>query len=441
MDLEHLPQSPGVYLMRDTAAKIIYIGKAKNLKKRVASYFKKNPSSPKSAALVATVKKIDYIPTQSERECLLLEQKLIRRVKPLYNTTWRDDKSYPYIKLTLNEDFPRLIWTRKKKRDGAHYFGPYPQVTAIRKLVHTLWKKRIAPLRPCKFEFKKEEISCGEGLKEFNPSLYRKVQSCIYLHTGECAAPCVGKISRPNYLNMARKADLFLKGNLNPLKKTLEQEMREASKLLKFEKAQEIKEQLQALHFFREKVSLMEVNEERILEQTNKSQILTDLQKTLGLPRPPLRIEGFDISNIQTAEPVGSLVVFERGEPLKSDYRKFKIKTVQAPNDFASMSEVIGRHARHLRNGEQLPDLILIDGGRGQLNAAVSALGDLLKKIPVISLAKEHEEIYIPNRPEPLLLPLDSDCLHLLQRVRDEAHRFAITFHRTRRKKAFFSNV
>ncbi len=441
MDIEHLPQSPGVYLMRDATAKIIYIGKAKNLKKRVASYFQKIPSTPKISALVTTVKKIDYIPTQSERECLILEQKLIRQTQPIYNITWKDDKSYPYIKLTWNEDFPRLFWTRKKARDGAHYFGPYPHVHLVRKLVYTLWKKRIAPLRPCKFDFKKEQIAQGEGLKENNPSLYRKVQSCIYLHTEECAAPCVRKISRPGYLKLALKADWYLKGNLEPLKESLEEEMKEASKNLEYEKAQELKEQIQMLSFLKEKVSLKEVSENTILEQTQKSQVLTNLQKALQLPRPPIRIEAFDISNTQTVEPVASMIVFARGEPYKPDYRKFKIKTVQAPNDFASMGEVILRRTRHFEKGEKLPDLILIDGGKGQLQAALRALGDWAKKIPVIALAKEREEVYIPGKPEPLLLPLESPELHLLQRARDEAHRFAITFHRTRRNKAVFPNV
>lgn len=445
MDLNHLPHNPGVYLMRDAAARIIYIGKAKDLRKRVASYFRDQVIAPKISALVSVVRHIDYIPTASERESLLLEQKLIKRVMPMYNTVWRDDKSYPYVKITFNEDYPRVIVTRKKTRDGGHYFGPYPHVGTIKRFLRSLWKTHLVPLRPCRYEFKREQVEAEGGIQQSNPAQYRKVKSCIYLHTGECPAPCMKNVSRVDYLGIAKKADFYFKGNHKAIEEDLQAAMKKASDLMDYERAAQIRDQLQALFHIGEKVTLKEVSPESVTEQTQLSRGISELQEKLGLPQPPLRIECFDISNIQSTEPVASMVVFERGEPLKSDYRKFKIRTVQGQNDFAMMKETVKRrYSRIYKEDKRWPNLILIDGGKGQLSSAMEALRELqeelkdavFSRIPIASLAKENEEIHQPGKPRPVVLPKDSPGLHIVQHIRDEAHRFAITFHRLRRDKS-----
>ncbi|MBI2118139.1 MAG: excinuclease ABC subunit UvrC [Elusimicrobia bacterium] len=431
--------------MKDAKAKILYIGKAKNLQKRVSSYFQRNQLSPKIKLLVPLIIQIDYIPTNSEQESLLLEQKLIRQNQPFYNTLWRDDKSYPYLKLTLNEDYPCLFFTRSKKKDGSKYFGPYPQVNLIKKLIHSLWRKKMFPLRPCKFDFKEDEILKKGGLQNNNPNLYKKVQSCIYLHTGECPAPCVGRISKKNYGAIAEKTKLFFEGKLIFLKEKLEKNMKQLSQSLHFEEAGKLRDQIQAINYIFQKVTVKKIDQESILKEIKVTRSLRELQKCLRLKIPPIRIEAFDISNIQGQEPVASLVVFEKGKPLKSDYRKFKIKTVKGPNDFAMIREVVERrYKRVINEGKNLPDLILIDGGKGQLSSGLEAINNIrdkrLQKVPVISLAKKNEEIFLPNQPDPIQLPLDSTALHILQWIRDEAHRFAITFHRKRFKKFLLNN-
>lgn len=449
MELNHLPHSPGVYLMRDHQSKIIYIGKANDLRKRVSSYFQKIARDAKIDTLVSFVREIDFIPAASERDSLLLEQKLIRKFQPLYNTMWRDDKSYPYIKLT-SEDYPRLILTRQKKNDGGRYFGPYPNVSMVKKLLRMLWRKKMLPLRLCRFPFEEKEIAAEGGLEKTQPAMYRKVKSCIYLHTGQCPAPCVGRISKEDYGEIARNAELFFEGDYGKLKQVLEKEMKSASENLNYEKAALLRDQVTALDHLAERIMIRKVDEQSIAAQIEKSRAIRDLQEKLHLPSPPMRIEAFDISNIQSTEPVGSMVVFESAGPLKSDYRKFKIKTVQGQDDFAMMGEVVyRRYRRILREGKKLPDLVVIDGGKGQLSAAMESLqklksesdasrSSLIGSMRVISLAKQNEEIFLPKTSEPIVLPKNSQALHILQAIRDEAHRFAVTFHRLRRTKATF---
>lgn len=444
VNLSILPHSPGVYLMRDHQAKIIYIGKAKDLKKRVSSYFQKPPNHPKISILISCVKHIDYIPTSSERESLILEQKLIKNVQPLYNTMWRDDKSYPYVKVTVNEDFPRIFLTRKKKNDGAKYFGPYPQVNVIKKMLRAFWKNQFPPLRPCQYEFREEDVK--KGLKNSQPHLYKKIKSCIYLHTKKCSAPCVGNISKQEYRKMIKRTLSFFSGHSETIQKQLETEMKNASIRMDYEKAAEMRDQLNALRHISEKVTLKKIDETVISHQTALSKGLTEIQEKLRLPTPPLRIEAFDISNLQGTEAVGSMVVFEQGIPLKSGYRKFKIKTVQSPNDFAMMEEVVARRYRRLsEENKKFPNLILIDGGKGQISSAVRALHALKKSgyklppLPVAGIAKKNEEIFLPETTNPLRLSPDSPALHIIQHIRDEAHRFAVSFHRQRRNKSAIS--
>ena len=436
----YIPHSPGIYLMRDRQAKIIYIGKAKDLRKRVSSYFRKQIHHPKIAVLVSLIQHIDYIPTSSERASLILEQKLIHKIQPIYNTMWKDDKSYPYVKLTYNEDYPKIILTRQKKNDGGKYFGPYPQVQTIKKLLRQFWRNKLFRLRPCKYPFQRNEVE--KGLLETKPSLYKKVKSCLYLHTEECPAPCLNKISHEGYMKIVNQAELYFSGKVGTIIQSLQTEMKTASNILNFEKAGQIRDQINALTHMAEKVTAKEIQENQVLVQIHFTQGLTDLQNSLCLSEPPIRIEAFDISNIQGTNPVASMVVFEKGEPLKSDYRKFKIKTVVGPNDFEMMEEVIYRRYRRVsQEKKKFPDLILVDGGKGQLSSALKAIQSLKKKgysipkLSLIGLAKKNEEIFLPQKPDPILLEKNSPALHILQHIRDEAHRFAITFHRQLRDK------
>jgi excinuclease ABC subunit C len=460
MDLSAIPHSPGVYLMRDTSGQILYIGKAGDLSKRVRSYFlDRADHSAKVAALVASIHHVDYLPTESEREALILEQGLIRKLQPHFNTMWRDDKSYPYIKLTWSEDFPRLFLTRKKVADGSKYFGPYPNVKRVRKLLRYLWKQRLFPLRPCRYEF-----------SEKSPLPLAKAKQCLYYHTKECPAPCVGRVSKNDYRQIAKEVELFLKGNFKPLEAAWQKEMKEASQTQNYERAAQLRDNLEALKHIGERVTIRQIDLSDVTDRVDRSRAITDLQKALALKDPPIRIECFDISHFQGVETVASMVAFERGEPKKDDYRKFKIKTVRGIDDFASMGEVVGRRYRRLRDeNKRLPDLVLIDGGKGQLSEAIKAILNVIPrghwrgihravkrhdgspttalgdddskhfKLPfdVAALAKREEEIFLPGREEPVRLPKDSAALHLVQHVRDEAHRFAITFHRQRRAKRF----
>lgn len=431
--------------MRDRSGNILYIGKALDLNKRVSSYFfDKADHSPKISALVQSIDHVDYIAAASEREALIIEQGLIRRLQPQFNTMWRDDKSYPYVKLTWAEDYPRLFLTRRMVRDGSKYYGPFPNVGYIRRLLRYLWKGRFFPLRPCRYEF-----------SDANPLPLQTAKQCLYYHTKECPAPCVQRISKEEYRRIAEEADLFFRGKFRDLVDTWGEEMKQASKEQNYERAAQLRDNLIALRHMEERVTVRQIDLSDVIHRVDRSRAITELQKALLLKRPPLRIECFDISHFQGQETVASLVVFERGVPRKSDYRRFKIKTVSGIDDFASMGEVVGRRYRRLvKEGRPMPDLILIDGGKGQLSAAVAAMADAFdprpprdkaKKrpayktlpIPIASLAKREEELFLPDRSESILLHKESPALHLVQHVRDEAHRFAITFHRERRGKSF----
>lgn len=426
--LETLPHQPGVYLMRDRAGTILYIGKAIDLRKRVANYFRSDVE-PKIRALMAEVRHIDYISAAGERDALVIEQRLIQRHQPLYNTMWKDGKTYPYVSLTVNEDYPRLRLTRSRHRDGALYFGPYPNVRAVRHLLDWVWRRRFFSLRPCDLD-----------IREGHPFTYEKVKSCLYLHTGECPAPCLGRVSRDDYGRVVERARLFFAGKNADLLTAWHDEMKDAARRLDFERAAQLRDSLEALNHIREPVTFRSLKEEDVKGRLETSRALQGLQTVLGLPRPPVRIECFDISHIQGVETVASMVCFERGRPIKSGYRKFKIKSVAGVDDFASMAEVVERRYRRVKE-ENLPwpDLILIDGGPGQLNAARQALARVTaRSVPLASLAKRDEEVFLPDRSEPVRIPKDSPALHVLQRARDEAHRFALGFHRARRSKAVF---
>lgn len=432
--LPKLPHSPGVYLMRNASGQIIYIGKALDLKKRVANYFTHASAfveGAKTQALISGIRHVDYVPTSSERDALLLEQRLINRCRPVFNIMWKDDKSYPYIALTMHEDFPRIFLTRQKKKDGTLYFGPYPNVSSVRHLLKWAWRKKLFPLRPCRFD-----------IKENAPLPYEKVKSCLYLHTGECSAPCLGKISSHKYKKIADQAKWFFEGRLQKMADQWEKEMNRLSKKMKYEEAAAVRDRIATVRHMQERVTVREMTEEDLTTRIRESRSIQELMRVLDLKKPPELIECFDISHFQGVEKVASMVRFNHGRPDKSQYRKFIIRTVSGIDDFKSMAEVVARRYRRLRDeGKPYPDLVLIDGGKGQLSAALHALaGENIKGIAVAALAKQEEEVFRPGSPEPLRLPEDSPALLLLRYIRDEAHRFAITFHRLRRKKRVFDN-
>ncbi|MBI3553884.1 MAG: excinuclease ABC subunit UvrC [Elusimicrobia bacterium] len=425
LDRSHLPHACGVYIMRDAAANILYIGKAIDLAKRVAQYFNPNKEDLKNSVLAPLIRKIDYISCSSEREALILERRLIRRHQPFFNSMWKDDKSYPFIKVTLGEDFPRVLMTRKKIRDGGAYFGPYPQSSPIKSLLGYLWRQKFFPLRPCRWDFSTTK-----------PLDKRKITSCLYYHTGECPAPCAGKISPEGYRAIAERAVLFFKGEYGKLKQRFETEMKMASGKLEYEKAAQLRDNIRALEQMGERVRVQSVREEDVSGQIASSEAVSDLQRALGLASPPFHVECFDISHFQGRQTVASMVCFKGGEPFKDHYRKFRIKEVAGIDDFKSMAEVVRRRYQRLKTEGGLPDLVLVDGGKGQLSAALSALQEIKVKVPLASLAKRVEEVFLPGKSESIIMERGRPALRLLQRLRDEAHRFGITYHRLLRKKA-----
>lgn len=420
--LENIPKLPGVYIMRDGIGNIIYIGKAKSLKDRISSYFNSDINS-KAAAIITAMRKIDYILCASEREALIVERQLINGVKPHFNAMWKDDKSYPYIKFTAKEDFPRLILTRKKLKDGALYFGPYPQVFYIKKLVR--WLTKLFKLRPCRMEIAENSLPDE-----------KKVKSCLYYHTEMCSGPCMGKISSKEYKAKIKDIELFLSGKIKKLEEEWETQMAEFSAEMKYEDAAEARDRLYAVRNMSERVMISEITQNEINESVQRAGSINELKRALGLKRMPAVIEGFDNSNIQGTNAVASMVRFTNAIADKKNYRRFKIKTVIGADDFASMREVVfRRYSGIIRRNESMPDLILIDGGKGQLGAAMSALEELQITVPAVSLAKKNEEIFLPHKDKPLILSRHSAALRLLQSVRDEAHRFAVNYHRKLREK------
>ncbi len=536
MDLKNIPPNPGVYLMKDLKDEIIYVGKAKNLKKRVASYFSQSTKDPKTQLLVKHITKVDYIVTAGEMEALILECNLIKEKKPKYNINLKDNKSYPFIKVTVNEPFPRVFKTRTFKRDGGRYFGPYPNVGLVYRNLKLI--QQLFPIRSCDLEL---------------PSK-RTLEPCLDYFIKRCDGCCIDKITPESYREYIDQVILFLSGKYSKLLKYLTGEMAQASKELRFEVAAKFKSQIEAVKGIHETqrvystedidldvmglyqgdrvigLTLLFIREGKLLgkrffiikekeivknfspetvmgdalknyysdhheipgevilpveplekdllqkylsrlkgsrvkitvpkvgrkidwvqlasqnarfgyleeqRMTEKELVLTELKKVLKLTAEPRRIEGFDIANILGQHSVAAMVSFKDGIADKKSYRHFKIKSVEGPNDVGSLKEVVGRRYQKLINESlALPDLILIDGGKGQVNGAKEVLDALNLSIPVIGLAKREEEIFYPKNPDPLVLPRNSVALRLLQEVRDEAHRFGNSFHRKLRDKS-----
>ncbi len=528
-----LPDKPGVYLMHDAHGKVIYVGKAVVLKNRVRSYFRNLAShTPKVRAMVEKIAEFETIVTSSEVEALILECNLIKKYRPRYNIMLKDDKTYPFLKVTVNEDFPRIFVTRRQVRDGAKYYGPYADVGAMHDTVKLL--RSMFPLRTC---------------RKMNPD-----RPCLNYHIKRCLAPCAGYVSREEYGNMIKSVCMVLDGRTTELERDLKRCMQEAADNYAFEEAARLRDQLQAVtrlneqqkavtgsggdmdvigfakdttgiclqiffvrkgkligrdNFFlpdggeaeeevmsafvkqyyneatfipkeivvpylpdeeekqlveiwladkagrkaelilpqrgvkRELLSLANDNAKKLLEERLRKGSLSlkddlaaaeELQLALALPNPLERMDCFDISHTQGSETVASMVVFRNGSISKKDYRKYKIVSAEGkPDDFKSMQEVV---YRRYKDYEDLPSLVVIDGGKGQLSSALEVIRGLgLHDLPVVGLAKREEEIFIPGQSESILLDRDSASLHLIQRIRDEAHRFAITFHRKLRGK------
>lgn len=542
--LKNLPDRPGVYIFHDIDRNVIYVGKAKSLKKRVTGYFRGIKPDPKTRVMVSKITDIEWIITDSEVEALLLENNLIKQYAPRYNMMLKDDKSYPYISIT-HEPFPRVFSTRNIIAGEARYYGPYTDAGHLKNLLRVIYK--TFPVRTCR-----KKISDGG-----NPG----DEPCLQYHLKNCDAPCIGNISQKDYSLIIDEIERFLNGNTRPVIERLTREMREASETMRYEDAARLRDRLHVLKKYTNRQSVVQtdfksrdvialsigehdaivvifrlregllIGRERFhlkqIEQQDPQELLEDflrtyyaetqlypqevfvdlenniplfenylktlsgssiriirpergkkaqlftlakknadmllkdvllqkmklsikpgkmvesLQQALNLAAPPLRIEGFDISHMQGKETVASMVYFENGAAKRSEYRKYTIRSVDKPDDFESMREVVGRrYRRRLEENALLPDLILIDGGKGQLSAAKGVLDELgLNNIPVIGLAKRLEEVFIPGYSQAQNIPKTSPAVILLRRVRDEAHRFAITYHRSKRNKNITKSI
>ncbi|HHY05710.1 MAG TPA: excinuclease ABC subunit UvrC [Clostridia bacterium] len=545
--LKILPTEPGVYLFKNNRGGVIYIGKAINLRNRVKSYFSSgHAASPKTQALVKNIADVEYLLTDSEVEALILESNLIKKHQPKYNIRLTDDKSYPYLRVTLQEEYPRLEITRTLQKDGSRYFGPYTNVGAVQETLKLL--KRVFPLRSCR-----------------QKQVKKRKRPCLNAHIQRCIAPCQGLVSPEEYRHLIEEVILFLEGKEEKLVQKLKKQMQEAAARLDFEQAAELRDQLLAVEKVREKQKIVsssfddfdllnyvqgrelscvqiffvrggklmggdhflleggpekegaeiltaflkqyyyqsrfipgqillpeEVEEKEVLQswlqekkggkvvfqvpqrgqkkkllelaaknareslqqetklrkerQQREKIALAEITQVFNLTESPWRIECYDISNFQGQEAVAAMVVFEEGKPKQSQYRRFKIKTVEGPDDFASMVEVIRRRLQRALRGDErfsaLPDLVLIDGGKGQLSAALSVMKELgIKQIPVVALAEEEEMLFYGEGAVPVVLPRDSQGLYLLQRIRNEAHRFAVTYHRLLRGRRNLASV
>ena len=548
--LKRMPHLPGVYLMRDAGKAILYVGKANDLHNRVRSYFVASPQLPeKTARLVAEIADIDFFIATSEEEALILENNLIKQYHPRFNVRLKDDKTFPYLKINLAEEWPTIYITRRMEQDGGRYFGPFASPKSVKRTLRLL--QRLFPIRIC------TKVINGKAK-----------HPCLEYHLGRCLGPCAGAVSRKEYALAIKEVILFLEGKQDRVVREFKAQMDRAAEAMEYEKAALLRDRLQAIHdvIEGEKIAAVIRGEEDVIafvqegdqayvqilfirsskltgregfllqgtRQEEPIQIMTsfvkqyyssspqippllllqhpvedkliirewlkgkrggrvailvprrgarkqlidiaaenarqgleqlklkeltagksvdaaldEIEKELDLKSPPERMEAYDISNIQGSSAVGSLVVFEKGRPKPAHYRRFKIKTIEGANDYAMLQEVLRRRfKRSSENGDKtsdtwaiLPDLILIDGGKGQLNAALAILRETGREVPLASLAKENEEIFLPGRKDPVVLPRTSPGLQLLQRLRDEAHRFAVGYFTTVHRRKTFASV
>ena len=434
--IAYLPHDPGVYRYLDASGTVIYVGKAKDLKRRVSQYFRPPEQlDRKTRALVEHIADLHYTVVETEEDALLLENNLIKQLQPHYNILLKDDKTYPWICIR-NEPFPRVMLTRRYIQDGSLYYGPYASVQHARRLLDLMGN--LYKLRICAHPLTPEQIAAG------------KVRCCLNYHLEKCAGPCEGLFSEAEYGAQIEEIKKLLSGRTRELLASCREKMLAAAAELHFEEAQEWKERLALLdaHHEREKAvghGILDMETYKLLKEKTlprriekSEKVLAQLQKDLGMKVLPRHIECFDNSNIQGTNPVAACVVFKDALPSKRDYRHFKIKTVVGANDFASMKEVVNRrYSRLMAEGEELPQLIVIDGGKGQLSFALEALWELgiADQVFVVGLAERLEEVIVPGDPLPLFLDRNSSSLRVLMHIRDEAHRFGITFHRDLRSK------
>lgn len=410
-----LPHKPGVYLYKDRFNRVIYVGKARDLHKRVSQYFhpsRRTTADRKTIALIESIWDMEIHEVKSEAESLLLEGKLIKEFRPRYNVSFRDDKRFLLVKVNLNDPFPKFSLTRMRKEgDGCRYFGPFAHSGALRNTLNLLRRKfhlrTCYPILPTELDYK----------------------HCLNHIIKNCSAPCANKITREGYMALVHQACDFLEGKSGEWIEMLEKEMQAAAAAMDFEKAARVRDQIEDLKTTAKPAK-------RFIRHFNTSTIEPDkdvleLQQALGMVEPPNIIECFDISNISTTHKVASMVCFRFGKPDKENYRRYRIRTVEGQDDFASMAEVVHRrYSRILNEGIRKPDLVVVDGGKGQLSSALGELTTLgLADLPIIGLAKQREEIFRPGQSDPLVLSHDTGALRLLQRIRDEAHRFANGYH------------
>jgi excinuclease ABC subunit C len=421
--VKQFPAAPGVYLMKDAQARVIYVGKAKNLRNRAAHYFTKLAAEDqRTADLVKLIADIDFLPADTEVDALLLEARLIKDIQPRFNIDLKDDKSFPYLQIRMREDFPRVEFTRTPRRRGVKLYGPFTSAKSLRAALQVL--QRIFKFRTCSLDI------------EENDPRWRWFRPCILHSIRQCTAPCNFRVTKEEYRRQIRALRLVLEGKKSKLLAELEKAMHEASAALQFEKAARLRDEIDALG----KLSLrgdVDRDVQPEVFQIEPKKGLAGLRKVLGLPQAPRVIEGVDIAHLGGNETVASLVTFIDGLPFKPRYRRYRIRSVKGVDDFASIREVVTRRFRRMSQEEEIfPDILLIDGGKGQLSAATDAFRLLAIEPPcLLSLAKREEEIYRLDHAEPLHLTRHAAALRLLQYVRDEAHRFAQHYHHILRRK------
>ncbi len=428
--IAHFPKTPGVYLMKDAAGTVLYVGKAKDLRARVNSYFQAsadllNTRGPEIARMVTQVEDIDFLECETEVDAILKEARLIKDIQPPHNAQLKDDKTFPYLEITTGDDFPGVYVTRTPRHKGSKLFGPFASAGAIRDAVNALQK--VFKYRTCELDIRTDD----ESRRFFRPCLLHAIK--------QCTAPCADLISQEAYRRDIERLKKFLRSKRSTVMRQMIKEMEQASSDLRFEEAAVLRDRIKAI----QSLSLSgDVEEDRQIEvfYVDPTHGLDKLAEVLDLETRPRSIEGIDIANLQGAESVGSLVCFIDGRPFKPGYRRFQIRSVTGQDDYAMIREVITRRYRYAATGEELyPDVILIDGGLGQLHAAQAAFGDMDLRPPmVISLAKKEELVYVQAKQAPIKMARNNEALRLLQQVRDEAHRFAQHYHHILRSKRTF---
>ena len=431
--ITELPKGAGVYLLKDAKGVVIYIGKANDLRGRVASYFQpkadlESSRGPAIVNMVRQVAQIDFLETESEVEALLVENRLIKDTQPRYNVRLTDGKTFPYIEITTKEDFPRVRITRKPATKGVTLYGPFTAGGELRAALVLLQK--VFKFRTCNLDIREDD----EKRRFFRP--------CLLYSIKQCTAPCAAKVSRNSYRLQIDRLRKFITSKRAVVLRQLNKEMESAAAKMDYEEAGRLRDEIRALESLAKRGQISDELQPESFYQ-DPAGGLEELRKVLGLEAVPRVIEGVDVADISGQESCGSLVRFIDGKPFKAGYRRFKIKTVEGADDYASIAEVLSRRYRLAGEEHELyPDVILIDGGLGQLNAALTALAKMEKKAPmVISLAKREEEIYVQGKSKPIRLGRNSAALQLCQRIRDEAHRFAQQYHHILRKKKTFEKV